>query len=153
MKEFTFTVQRDRVVTQKDIAYWVITAFEGGSTYWCDSAEAVARDKNGEWQALTGDAYDQYVENGIGPYANPEFWENGLRGYRLYDPCEEAWVPTVLTMASIRHALNNYQPPKKRGISQNWFRKVVDRLIDEDYDAGDADTIVQIAVFGEVVYG
>lgn len=152
MKEFAFTIQKDKVVTQKDIAYWVITAFEGGITYWCDGAEAMERDENGQWQKLTGDRYVANQIDGCGPYANPEFWENGLRGYRLYDPYEQKWCDHVLTMAAIRKALN-YQPPKRKGISTNWFRKVVERLVEEDYDAGDADTIVQIAVFGEVVYG
>jgi hypothetical protein len=55
-------------------------------------------------------------------------------------------------MSAIKKALH-YQPPKRKGESNNWYRKVVDRLLSEDYDAGDADALVQVAVFGELVYG
>ena len=149
----SFTIQQDTEVTQKMISDWVITAFEGGCSYWCDKAEAVKRDEQGQWVRVLGDDYDQWLcEDGCSPYANPEFWENGMRGYRLFDPYEEKWCDHVLTMAAIRKALN-YQPPKNKHHSPNWFRKTVRSLVEEDYDAGDADTLVQVAVFGELVYG
>jgi hypothetical protein len=89
---------------------------------------------------------------GMPLYSRPEFWDNDRVGYRLRDQYEENFVPKVLTLASILKALQ-YQPPQKKGISNNWYRKVVDRVLSEEYDAGDADTVVQIAIFNEVVYG
>lgn len=159
-RTFTLKHTSDREYTDKDLAYWIITAFEGGIDYWCDRVEPVERDDAGKWQPVTGDRYKHFQDHDteLGftcpPYANPLFWENGKRGYRLYDPYEQRWCDHVLTMSSMQKALQ-YQPPKRRGIgiSPNWYRKVVDRLLSEDYDAGDADTVVQVAVFGEVVYG
>lgn len=152
-REFTISHTSERTYTDRDIAFWVITAFEGGSTYWCDRAEAVIRDaETGAFRPLTKDEYGMYAKGGVAPYANPEFWDNGKRGYRMWDEYEENWADHVLSMASIKKALH-YQPPKRKAVSNNWFRKVVDRLLSEDYDAGDADTLVQVAVFGEVVYG
>lgn len=152
MREFTVSLQDDHEITDQLIADWVITAFEGGSTYWFDKAECVKRDQKGEWVRVLGDDYDQWVEDGVGPYANPEFWDNDSRGYRLYDTYEEAWVSKVLTMSAMLKALK-YQPPKQKHVSPNWFSKTVRSLIDEEYDAGDADALIQVAVFNELVYG
>lgn len=152
MREFTVSLQDEHVITDQLIADWVVTAFEGGITYWCHNVECVERDKNGLWQEIEGERYDALMIDGCGPYVNPDFWSYDQRGYRLYDPYEEAWVPKVLTMSALLKALK-YQPPKSEHQSPNWFRKTVRSLIDEDYDAGDADTLVQVAVFGELVYG
>lgn len=156
-----YTVKSETTVTDKDIAYWIITAFEGGIQYWCDNAKPVVRDEHGDWVDMSAGKMREIEDANSeghdyahgGPlYAMPEFWDNDKVGYRLFDPYEEAWVPKVLTLSAVLRALK-YQPPKKKGISPNWYRKVVDRLISENYDAGDADSLVQIAVFNELVYG
>jgi hypothetical protein len=147
-----YAIQAERRVTDGDIADIVITAMEGGSVYWCDKAEAVARDEHGDWQPIEGDQYDSFVVDGVGPYANPEFWDNDKRGYKMHDEYDEAWIPKVLTLSALLKA-TQYQPPHNKHQSDNWFRKVVDSVITGDFDAGDADTLVQVAVFGEVVYG
>ena len=147
-----FNVSTESTVTDQLIADWAITAMEGGLGYWCDTARAVERDDHGDWQELKGERRDEFVVDGVGPYACPEFWYADSRGYQLYDPYEEEWVPKVLTLAGMLKALK-HQPKLRKGVSDNWFRKVVDRLISEQYDAVDADTLVQIAVFNEVVYG
>lgn len=152
-----FSVKSEATVTDQLIADIVITAFEGGSVYWCEGAQAVERDENGDWYEMIGEQYTQYQIDGVGAYANPEFWENDKRGYRLTtDEGEE--IKKVLTLASLLKALRWQQPKptpaeKRLGSSSNWFRKLVDRVVAEDYDAGDADTLVQVAVFNEVVYG
>jgi hypothetical protein len=154
-----FKVKSETTITDKLIAYIVITAFEGGSAFWCDSARCVERDAKGDWQEVEGDRYKALMtEDGCGPYANPEFWDNDKRGYRLHDEYEEADIPKVLTLSAILKALQWQQPKptpneKRFGINPNWYRKIVDRVLSEDYDAGDADAVVQIAVFNELVYG
>lgn len=151
--QHAWNVTTEKAVNQQDIADWVITAFEGGITYWCDKAEAVKRDESGQWVRVLGDDYNQWLtEDSCSPYANPEFWFNDSRGYRLYDPYDEKWVEKVLTASALIKAFK-YQPPKNKHMSPNWFRKVCDRMLSEDYDAGDADTLVQVAVFNELVYG
>ena len=148
-----YNIKRDQVITDQLIADIAVTAFEGGISYWCDRAEAVKRNEHGEWERVLGDEYEGWLtESGVSPYANPEFWDNGKRGYRLYDPYEERWCDHVLTMSGLLKAMH-YQPPHRKGVSDNWFRKVIDRIASEQYDAADADCLVQIAVFGEGVYG
>jgi len=148
----SFNVATEVTVTDELIAEWVITAFEGGMTYWADEVECVERDANGDWQGLPTERYESFKLDGCGPYTNPEFWENDSRGYRIYDLYEEAWIPKVLTLASLLKALK-HQPKQVKGQSNNWFKKVVRSLCNEQYDAGDADILVQVAVFNEVVYG
>lgn len=147
-----FNVTTEQTVTDELIAEWVITAFEGGITYWTEDVECMERDENGDWKGMKPERYESFRLEGCGPYTNPDFWENDSRGYRVYDPYEEAWVPKVLTLASLLKALK-HQPKQVKGQSNNWFRKVVDRLVTEQYDANDADVIVQVAIFNEVVYG
>ncbi len=148
----SFNVATEVTVTDELIAEWVITAFEGGTSYWASEAECVERDEHGKWQGIPTERYQSFMKDGCGPYTNPEFWENDSRGYALYDQYEEAWIPKVLTLAALLKALK-HQPKQVKGQSNNWFRKVVRRLVSEDYDAEDADILVQIAVFNEVVYG
>jgi hypothetical protein len=147
-----FDTKTNITVTDKDIAYWVITAFEGGSTHWCDEAKCVERDEHGQWVEITDDRYKSFQIDGCGPYANPEFWDNDKRGYLLHDEYDQKYVAKALTLSGLLKALN-YQPPQVKGQSKNWYRKVVHNLITENYDAGDADSIVQVATLGEVVYG
>ncbi len=148
----SFKVQTETSITDQDIADIVITAFEGGITYWCSDVIPVERDEHGDWQALEGEYYTQYVVDGVGAYANPEFWDNDKRGYQLHDFEAEEDVKKVLTLSAIMKAMH-YQPKQQQGISDNWFKKVVSDIVTENYDAGDADCIVQVAVFGELVYG
>ncbi len=154
-----FTVKSEATISDQLISDIVVTAFEGGSTFWCDQAQCVERDDNGDWQLVEGDRYKALkTTDGCGPYANPEFWDNDKRGYRLHDQYEEQNVPKTLTMAAILKALQWQQPKptpqqKQYGMNPNWYRKVVDRVLSEEYDAGDADIVVQIAVFNDYVYG
>lgn len=147
-----FNIKSEATVTDNDIAYWVITAFEGGISYWCGQSECVERDANGQWQTLSDDRYESFRLDGCGPYTNPEFWDNDKRGYRLFDAEDMSPFPKVLTLASLLKA-TQYQPKHQKGVSDNWFRKVVDRFLSEDYDAADADCLVQVAIFNELVYG
>ena len=148
----SFNVTTEQTVTDELISDWIITAFEGGITYWCNNVECVERDGDGQWKGLPHERYESFKKDGCGPYANPEFWENDSRGYQLLPDDEDEPVSKVLTLAALLRALK-HQPKQVKGQSDNWFRKVITRLIGEDYDAGDADTLVQVAVFNEVVYG
>lgn len=148
----SFNVAAEVTVTDELIADWVVTAFEGGILYWAAEVYCVERDEHGEWKGTPTERYKSFMKGGCGPYTNPDFWDNDKRGYRIYDINEEAWIPKVLTLAGLLKALK-YQPKRVKGQSNNWFKKVVRRLVNEDYDADDADILVQIAVFNEVVYG
>lgn len=152
-----FTVQTEAIVTDQNVADWVTTAFEGGMTYWCPNAEAVVRNDYGQWVPMSAGAMREIEaaapedSSGYPLYALPHFWDNDKVGYRLTTDEDEV-VKKVLTLASVLKAFS-YQPKQTKGLSDNWFRKVCARLISEDYDADDADALVQIAVFNELVYG
>ena len=98
-----FKVKAEATVTDQDIADWVITAFEGGIGYWCDEIEPVERDENGDWYEMIGESYTQWQVDGVGAYANPLFWDNDKRGYRLKTDEGEV-VKKVLTLASLLKA-------------------------------------------------
>ena len=146
-----YKIKSEQTINDQVIADIVITAFEGGITYWCNNVVPMERDDHGDWYEMIGEQYTQYQRDGVGAYATPEFWHNDSRGYRLIDD-EEGEIKKVLTASAIVKALH-YQPPKVNGQSNNWYRKVVDLILAEEYDAGDADVVVQIAVLGELVYG
>ena len=139
------------MLSKRDIADLATGAIEGGISYWCSELQYIQRDENGEWQPMTQAQLDQYTEP---RYDDPEFWEGDKRGVMLtsmYD--EDAGImKRPLTASSLRGAFK-YQPKHNKWQSDNWFPKLCKLLHKPgDYDAGDADTIVQIAVMGEVVY-
>lgn len=128
----------------KEIADLMTTAFEGGIDYWCGKARAVVRDEETrEWHEMDPVHRSSFSVDGVGAYANPEFWESPDRGYRLWNDDGEE-VENILCRANLQGALNN--------MTQD-YSDVLVRVYEEQYDAWDADTIVQFAVLGEIVYG
>lgn len=138
-------------LSKREIADLVVTAVEGGIGYWAREIEYVERDDHGEWQVMSDERRKSF---GNPAYDAPELWENDRRGIRIttdYDEDQEM-ILRPLTESSIQKAFK-YQPPKRKGTSNNWFPKMIRLIIEGQYDASDADTIVQIAVMDEVVYG
>jgi hypothetical protein len=124
---------------QIDVAIdWVITAIEGGITYWAGRFEYEPQDLYEELQAK------QIPGITCGLYTSQEFWERG-GALRIFDlevqDGKEVAFPKLLTMDSIVSALPLL--PTER----------VDRLLDGQYDAEDADVLIQYAILGEVVFG
>lgn len=75
----------------------------------------------------------------LGEYASDQISRGGtLTLYDLEDD-EESWVLD----------LDKFLAGYKMAIEQGYFSGD----LDDDYDAGTADVIVQLALFGEVVYG
>ena len=140
-----FTVKTEVELTSEDIANIVITAFEGGISYWCGEVELVEFTMSNGWQPVSTKRYDELMIDGCGPYANPKLWEVDEHniGYRLTDD-EGETIATILSVATILKALNHPLPNQE---------EVVRRIVTDEYDALDADCIVQSAVFNEVVYG
>ena len=133
---------------KKDLTDLIVTAFEGGIDYWCFRARTyVAKPgEPGKYRRMTDEEHAEYRDDwGCGPYANPEFWEGKKRGYALW--FEEDEKPKLLTLAKLRAAFDNEYFDDELG------KKVLARFADPGMaDAWDADVLVQIAVFGEVVY-
>jgi len=140
------------MLSKRDMADLAVTAMEGGISYWCSEFEYVERDDQGGWQVMSDERRQSFSSPA---YDAEDFWEGDKRGIRLttqYDEDSDV-VLRPLTASSIRKAFK-YQPPKNKYPSKNWFPKLCKLLHSSgDYDADDADTIVQIAVMDEVVYG
>lgn len=116
------------VVKDEDIDDIMVSALEGGITYWCDRAEVV-----GEY---------------LGEYASEQISRGGA--LRLYDIEEDDYKE--LTKEKFLQGLRLYLSRPKAGD----FLEFIDRelRIDPGYaDAEVADCIIQYAVFGDVIYG
>lgn len=119
------TVKRDIVLTGENIDDIMTTALEGGINYWCCKAEVVENEYYGE-------------------YASEQISRGG--SLRLYDSeDDEVYILTLdKFLRGFKMACENDYPPI-------WLEG---NEVECSYiDACEADTIVQYAVFGELVYG
>lgn len=125
-----FTVSQ--TVNSKMIADLVVTAFEGGSAYWCASAELT-----------TIPAYVPEPDQvGVVRYSH----------HQVYDGDFEFTVTTnddepetfKVGPAKFQTGLNLFATKFPERFA-NWQK--------EDYDAEDADVFWQLTVLGDVVYG
>lgn len=116
------------VVQNEDIDDIMVSALEGGITYWCNRAEVKG----------------EYLEE----YASDQISRGGI--LKLHD--REGARCVELTKEKFRKGLKIYmQHPRSSD-----FLEFVDHelRIDTGYvDAQVADCIVQYAVFGDVIYG
>lgn len=111
MKQYEITTTTR--VTDEDIDDLLVTAFEGGITYWCDAVR-VRQEPSEDYK-----------------FASEVLTREGT--LELYDSDEGEW--RLLTMPMLLKALSD--------VSFDF----------DDYDAGDADTVIQKAIFGGIVYG
>ena len=100
----------------------MITALEGGITYWCDRIEVV------------GDY--------LGDYASDQISRGGT--LRLYVPDEKKWFE--LTLEKFVKGLEKVVGERSPDIV---YEGKIDA---DEIDADDADAIIQYAIFGEIVY-
>lgn len=109
----TYKILSSTIVSQEQVDDVLVTAFEGGISYWCSE---IRESK---------------------PPSDPTTYHSDTltRGGEL-----ELYVID----------------------ERKWYKLTLDRLLEafgdmefdfDDYDAGNADAAVQVAVFGEVVYG
>lgn len=119
-------------VTPQDIDDIMATALEGGITHWCGSAEVV------------GDKY-------LGEYASDQISRDGeLRLYDIEDPSEN-WV---LSQQKFLDGLMKYlEAGNLDCIEESNINCSVYDIETGDIDADAADSIIQYALFGELVYG
>ena len=126
MKSFEVEVTTKLTITQEDIDDIVCTALEGGITYWCCKAKVV-----GEY---------------LGEYASEQISCGGT--LELYDSEEDEVYE--LTFDKL---LNGIKTAYADGYYSNYGwcdGKTIDTC---QVDADVADTIVQLALFNEVIYG
>lgn len=140
-------------LSKKDMSDLLVTAWEGGSAYWVVSAQYIPP-KGMSTKELRHAAWDAT------PDADKELWKDEGRDGRWplysllpYLPPSVKWkvkfVPddydtSALTPENMRQAIQTLS--KK-------YPHIVQRIKDENYDAGDADAWLQAALFKDVIFG
>ena len=126
MNKITRTVE----ISDELIEDILCTAFEGGITYWANN---VSCHNNKDMKKVGG-------------------WKHEyLTGSKLKEA--KLIIHTIcggevaMTKKSIIDALQKMDTPEYK------YTKALNRLLNGDWDADDADIVVQTACFGEVVYG
>lgn len=126
-KEFFIDIFKTVKVTAQDIDDIVATAFEGGINYWCGSAKVV------------GDY--------LGEYASDQISRGGEIILTDFEDEEEQYT---LTLPKLLKGI-------KMAAEQEYFTEydwVNGNELDTcQIDAEVADCIIQLALFGEIVYG
>jgi hypothetical protein len=130
VNEFTVTITK--TLSPSKIADQVITAIEGGISYWCDKTDVLEPDrstlKERPW------------------YADPKLYAGPFK--ILFREEEEhklgAGRDQYLTPENVQSGLNV--------MSEKYHDHFRD-LVDENGDATTADVFIQCCLFGELVYG
>ena len=125
-KKFNIEVSLNLIVTNEDIDDIMCTALEGGINYWCYKAEVV-----GEY---------------LGEYGHEQIARGGT--LELYDMEDDA-----VYELTCKKLLNGIKLAVEHGYYNDygWYGGTC--LDTCNVDACVADTIVQLAIFGEVIYG
>ena len=120
-------IKYDIELTPQERQDLFVTAVEGGINYWC-MPTSVKSSKDGMWANVTLD------DREVAEDANPDLKVDGApAGLFTIDD----WV---MQMGLDRLSKSKYQ-----------HHVVV--VVNENYDATTADVIVQMALFGEILYG
>ena len=125
------TINYTMPISDKLIEDILCSAFEGGITYWadnvsCEDKEDMKKVKGWKHEYLT---------------------KTKLKDAVMYIHDTYSSEKHPITKKSIIDALQKMDDPEYK------CTKALNRILDEEYDADDADIVVQTACFGEVVYG
>ena len=118
-------------ISDEMIEYLLCSAFEGGSTYWANN---ISCKDNADMKKVGGWKHE-YLTKTKKKHAVMYIHEIGT---------EEKYP---ITKNYIIGALQKMDDPK------NGCTKALNRILFGDWDACDADIVLQMACFGEVVYG
>ena len=118
-------------VAVEDIDDIMVSALEGGICYWADEARVDELRRKSEW------GHEQIARGGMLAIHVTEPFEDGKEWY-------------VLTLDKFLRALNRWleNNPDSLVPENDWYRIDCGQV-----DAVGADNIVQLALFGEVVFG
>jgi hypothetical protein len=124
--------RKTKKITKQDIIDLFVTALEGGSNYWyyIPKIPAGVRQIKTETGMATSEAIGEYI----------------LRGgnIQINDAEDEEEVLGTVDMTSLLEAID---------LLKSDYTHAYENIIDEEYDADDADIFFQIAVMGEVTFG
>lgn len=124
--KFTVEVKSDVTLTQQDIDDIMVSALEGGINYWCREAEVVEEKRCAEW------GHEQITHDGgliLHDAESNDKWEltreKFLEGFKLW----------------LENGGDKYGAVSNGEVDCG------------EIDAECADSIIQYAIFGEVIYG
>lgn len=143
--EFSYSIKR--TLTEEDIKDILTTAIEGGIGYW-----SILDNSTAEWKAA-GAAWRERRGDGEKPCFCDTAFELLSKGESIrfidaetedeYDPGEdEVWY---LDMEGLLKGCQMWENRTGKNLAK--------AIEDCDYDAEDADEIIQYGLFGEVVFG
>ena len=124
-------INRRIEISDELIEYILCSAFEGGITYW---AENISCKDNKDMKK-------------VGGYKSEYLTKTKKKDAVIYIHESETGEKYPITKKSIIDALQKMDTPEYK------YTKALNRLLNGDWDALDADIVVQTACFGEVVYG
>lgn len=134
-----FTIGKN-VFTFQRISDILVGAFEGGSNYWMASATAITPIQKDSWKA---EGEKLGIKDAVARYQVVPFIQgNGLK-IKEFTPTDKS-RELVLNIESITKALELMSVKHSRHFSD---------IIEENDDAETSDVLVQLAVFGQIVYG
>lgn len=123
-KKFTVCSKSEITLTQQDIDDIMVTALEGGINYWCREAEVMEEKRCGSW------GHEQIARGGV---------------LILHDAeSSNEWELTL------ERFLNGVKLYFEQG---NHVQVDAGRIDAGKIDSTDADCIIQLALFGEIVFG
>ena len=123
-------INRRIEISDELIEYILCSAFEGGITYWANNISC----------------HDNKDMEKVGGWKHEYLTKTKKKNAKLIIHTMSGGEVTI-TKKSIIDALQKMDTPEYE------YTKVLGRILDESYDADDADVVVQTACFGEVVYG
>ena len=126
-------VTKSHEFTTEDINDLIVTALEGGINYWCGSAKIV-KFPNGTFTGVSNE--DQTNVR----YASDVIGYGGKLTLTDAEDEDESWE---LDLPKMLKGIKMYCEDRNEPLSE---------LID-NHDADTADSIIQYALFGEIVYG
>ena len=124
------TIKHTEQISDELIEFILCGCFEGGSTYWATNVSC----KDKEDMKKVGGYKSDYLTRT--KKKDAVMFIHTMEGNKY-----------PITKKSIIDALQKMDDP------ENGCTKALGRILDETYDSGDADLVLQMACFGEVVYG
>ena len=124
--------RKTKSITKEDIIDILVTALEGGSNYWyfIPNIPNGVREIKNEMGITTAEAIGQYVLKG---------------GFvQINDAEDEEEVLGNIDMDGLLDAIQKIKSD---------YPNIYENIIDEEYDAEDADAFFQIAVMGDITFG
>ncbi len=134
----TFTVTTKVQLTDERIADVLVSAFEGGINYWAEivsvnkPADAIPHATERGWLMVGDEGYPSYIASPI------------IGGSVMLRDADDGANDHLLNRVMLENGLN---------IMAAEYPNHFADILNENDDAGTADVLVQLALFGEVVYG